>query len=102
MFWMNYQYGYELNGPVSAAFCCANGLLYSAYIFLDNLDGKQARRTGTSSPMGMLFDHGCDAITATFASFALMKMFCTGSFANPFNLFTMSMAIFPFYTVTLE
>jgi len=28
----------------------------------DNLDGKQARRTNTSSPLGLLFDHGCDAL----------------------------------------
>jgi len=27
------------------------------------MDGKQARKTGNSSPLGMLFDHGCDAIT---------------------------------------
>lgn len=27
------------------------------------LDGKQARRTGTSSPLGLIFDHGCDALT---------------------------------------
>jgi len=25
---------------------------------LDNLDGKQARRTGTGSPLGEIFDHG--------------------------------------------
>ena len=32
------------------------------YQTLDALDGKQARRTGTSSPLGELFDHGCDAM----------------------------------------
>ena len=31
-----------------------------AYQTLDAIDGKQARRTGTVSPMGELFDHGCD------------------------------------------
>lgn len=31
------------------------------YLHLDCLDGKQARATGTSSPLGQLFDHGCDA-----------------------------------------
>lgn len=30
---------------------------------LDALDGKQARRTGTSSPVGELLDHTCDQIT---------------------------------------
>jgi ethanolaminephosphotransferase len=33
-----------------------------AYLHLDVLDGKQARRTGSSSPLGQLFDHGCDAL----------------------------------------
>ena len=28
------------------------------YLHLDCLDGKQARATGTSSPLGQLFDHG--------------------------------------------
>ena len=31
---------------------------------MDNMDGKQARRMGTSSALGLLFDHGCDAINA--------------------------------------
>lgn len=29
---------------------------------MDAIDGKQARRTGSSSPLGQLFDHGCDCI----------------------------------------
>lgn len=32
------------------------------YQTLDNIDGKQARRTGTSSALGELFDHGCDSL----------------------------------------
>ena len=38
------------------------------YQTLDNMDGKQARRTGSSSPLGMLFDHGCDAINSVAGS----------------------------------
>jgi phosphatidylglycerophosphate synthase len=37
-------------------------LLYAISIFvyqtLDAIDGKQARRTKSSSPLGQLFDHG--------------------------------------------
>lgn len=44
--------------------CCAM-LIYQT---LDNMDGKQARRTGSSSPLGLLFDHGCDAINSIFGS----------------------------------
>ncbi len=35
-----------------------NGLAVLTYLHLDCIDGKQARRTGTSSPLGQLFDHG--------------------------------------------
>jgi phosphatidylglycerophosphate synthase len=38
------------------------GLSIIIYINLDCMDGKQARRTKTSSPLGQLFDHGCDAL----------------------------------------
>ncbi|KAI6660363.1 Ethanolaminephosphotransferase 1-like [Oopsacas minuta] len=31
---------------------------------LDGMDGKQARRTKTSTPLGELFDHGLDSIVA--------------------------------------
>ena len=33
------------------------------YQSLDAIDGKQARRTNSNSPLGELFDHGCDALS---------------------------------------
>ncbi|KAJ1510390.1 hypothetical protein HMI55_007012 [Coelomomyces lativittatus] len=39
--------------------------LYSTF---DNVDGKQARRTQSSSPLGELFDHGCDAINCSIGA----------------------------------
>ncbi|CAM9150422.1 unnamed protein product [Phaeothamnion confervicola] len=36
------------------------------YQTLDAIDGKQARRTNSSSPLGQLFDHGCDALVKMF------------------------------------
>ncbi|KAI8319250.1 Choline/ethanolaminephosphotransferase [Martensiomyces pterosporus] len=42
---------------------------YSACIWIygsfDAVDGKQARRTGTASPLGELFDHGCDSLVVS-------------------------------------
>jgi phosphatidylglycerophosphate synthase len=35
--------------------CAFNVFMYQT---LDAIDGKQARRTGSSSPLGELFDHG--------------------------------------------
>ena len=43
------------------------GISLFAYMILDNLDGKQARRTNSSSPLGQLFDHGCDALNVTLS-----------------------------------
>lgn len=42
---------------------------------LDGLDGKQARRTGTSGPLGELFDHGLDSWTTIFIPTALYSIF---------------------------
>eukprot|EP00494_Astrolonche_serrata_P031070 UN31339 len=41
------------------------------YATMDALDGKQARRTGSSSPLGLMFDHGCDCINTTLCITAL-------------------------------
>jgi phosphatidylglycerophosphate synthase len=35
----------------------------------DAVDGKQARRTNSSSPLGELFDHGCDALACAVRLF---------------------------------
>eukprot|EP00919_Chromeraceae_sp_WS-2016_P054352 GHVR01129134.1.p2 GENE.GHVR01129134.1~~GHVR01129134.1.p2 ORF type:complete len:100 (-),score=8.76 GHVR01129134.1:1108-1407(-) len=46
------------------------------YQTLDNMDGKQARRTGNSSPLGMIFDHGCDAMGVVFLALGVGRLIC--------------------------
>lgn len=41
------------------------------YQSFDNVDGKQARRTGSSSPLGELFDHGIDSLNCTLGGVVL-------------------------------
>ena len=48
------------------------------YQTLDNMDGKQARRTHSSSALGMFFDHGCDAINTTIISIPVAAALGTG------------------------
>ncbi|CAG7683781.1 unnamed protein product [Allacma fusca] len=55
--------------PRWACYLCALGLFI--YQSLDAIDGKQARRTNSSSPLGELFDHGCDSISTVFVSIAV-------------------------------
>ncbi|XP_050841205.1 choline/ethanolaminephosphotransferase 1 isoform X3 [Serinus canaria] len=47
--------------PPWAYIACACGLFI--YQSLDAIDGKQARRTNSSTPLGELFDHGCDSLS---------------------------------------
>lgn len=72
-----------------------------SYQALDNLDGRQARRTGSSSPLGHLFDHGCDAlnVTITGVSFAAVAQF--GPTLWGLLLFW-ALGMAPFFFATLE
>eukprot|EP01006_Ploeotia_vitrea_P011444 TRINITY_DN30431_c0_g1_i1.p1 TRINITY_DN30431_c0_g1~~TRINITY_DN30431_c0_g1_i1.p1 ORF type:complete len:488 (-),score=232.36 TRINITY_DN30431_c0_g1_i1:139-1602(-) len=49
-----------------------------AYQSFDAIDGKQARRTGSSSPLGQLFDHGCDALGTFLVSTVVCSVIQTG------------------------
>lgn len=49
----------------------ANFFLMFAYFTFDNLDGMQARKTNSASPLGQLLDHGVDSCCALATSIAL-------------------------------
>ncbi|CAM2097822.1 cholinephosphotransferase 1 isoform X1 [Caretta caretta] len=73
---------------------CALGLF--VYQSLDAIDGKQARRTNSSSPLGELFDHGCDSISTVFVSIGACIAVRLGT--NPDWLFFCSfVGMFMFY-----
>jgi ethanolaminephosphotransferase len=70
------------------------------YQTMDALDGKQARRTGTSSPAGEIFDHGCDALSLSFMSLTVCTVVQIGpTFTIPF---AMSFALLSFFTTQWE
>ncbi|XP_055298290.1 ethanolaminephosphotransferase 1 isoform X2 [Sitodiplosis mosellana] len=50
--------------------------IFVAYT-LDGIDGKQARRTGTSGPLGELFDHGVDSYSAALIPIYMFSIFGT-------------------------
>jgi len=54
------------------------GINLFIYQSLDAIDGKQARRTGSSGPLGELFDHGCDAINTTLAFLCVLSALGVG------------------------
>ncbi|VAI54173.1 unnamed protein product [Triticum turgidum subsp. durum] len=76
----------------------AHGILLFLYQTFDAVDGKQARRTNSSSPLGELFDHGCDALACTFESLAFGS---TAMCGNATFWFWVISAV-PFYFATWE
>ena len=56
-------------GDWTAAFVC-----YTIYHMLDNMDGKQARRTGKTSRVGHVLDHAIDGSVGVAASVHAMTL----------------------------
>jgi ethanolaminephosphotransferase len=54
-----------VTGAPDAAFVLPAAALF-LYLSLDNIDGAQARRTMSSSPLGEFLDHWCDAFNLGF------------------------------------
>ncbi|KAM0989802.1 hypothetical protein ACFX2C_008399 [Malus domestica] len=76
----------------------AHGLLLFLYQTFDAVDGKQARRTNSSSPLGELFDHGCDALACAFEALAFGSTAMCGR--STFWFWVISAV--PFYFATWE
>ncbi|KAI5080384.1 hypothetical protein GOP47_0005863 [Adiantum capillus-veneris] len=75
-----------------------HGLLLFLYQTFDAVDGKQARRTNSSSPLGELFDHGCDALSCAFETMAFGNSVMSGKHTMWFWI----IATIPFYGATWE
>ncbi|RMZ82001.1 hypothetical protein DV737_g2312, partial [Chaetothyriales sp. CBS 132003] len=85
-------------GPTWVYYSFALGLwLYST---MDNIDGKQARRTGTSSPLGELFDHGIDSLNCTLGSLLETAAMALGP--TPIGTFTAMVPCLPMFFSTWE
>ena len=67
---------------------------------LDEMDGKQARRTKNSSPLGLIFDHGCDAFTLGFQTIILCRIMQVGN--NQLTNWAMVSTYAGFHFATLE
>ncbi|PYI18822.1 sn-1,2-diacylglycerol cholinephosphotransferase [Aspergillus japonicus CBS 114.51] len=70
------------------------------YSTLDNVDGKQARRTGTSSGLGELFDHGIDSLNCTLAS--LLETAAMGYGSSKLGAYTALVPCLAMYFSTWE
>ncbi|GAM22695.1 hypothetical protein SAMD00019534_058700, partial [Acytostelium subglobosum LB1] len=95
------HYSPEFEGSIPTWIYYFSAAALFFYQTMDNLDGRQARRTGTSSPLGQLFDHGCDSIVCTLQSLTATSIIGQGAgFLSLFQLF--STALLPFWMATWE
>ena len=68
--------------------------LLCVLLFSDGIDGKQARRTKTSSPLGELFDHGLDSWAALFIPVAVYGIFGRGEHGvSAYNVYLLVVGI---------
>ncbi|CAK9157350.1 unnamed protein product [Ilex paraguariensis] len=95
---LGYIYSPRLDSAPPRWVHIAHGLLLFLYQTFDAVDGKQARRTNSSSPLGELFDHGCDALACTFESLAFGSTAMCGT--STFWFWVISAV--PFYFATWE
>jgi ethanolaminephosphotransferase len=71
-------FGPDMEGELPGWFCCCLGITFFLYMICDNVDGKQARRTASSSPLGMLFDHGIDCCTSVINNLIMQRLMQVG------------------------
>jgi len=74
--------GLSVEGNVPRWLCWLAAIGQLVYMILDNADGKQARKTGSSSPLGLLFDHGCDAMNIFISGLSLFTIIQLGNGEN--------------------
>jgi len=65
-----------------------------SYMLMDNMDGKQSVRTGSSSPLGELLDHGCDSLCVSLINIVVASAMRIGP---NYALFALVVGIFAFY-----
>ena len=93
--------GFDFSSKLKPSTCLIVGIFQLIYLLLDNINEKQARRTGNSTPFGILMDHGCDIFANIFTAFNLSKLLVLGndyyySYSVFFGLFL------GFYMMTFE
>jgi len=88
----------KTDAPSWIYFSFAFGLFF--YQTMDNVDGKQARKTGTSSPLGELFDHGIDSLNCVLGG--LVQCAAVGSGNSLYTVFILLVPCWPMYLSTWE
>ncbi|ESN95058.1 hypothetical protein HELRODRAFT_115001 [Helobdella robusta] len=103
-----FDYNYEASNDLQLAYPPIPDFIFLVAGFsffwahqLDGTDGKQARRTGSSNPLGELMDHGLDSLASVIMPLCLYSIIgCGDSQLPPIRLYyvLLSIAIMFFFT----
>eukprot|EP00211_Chloroparvula_japonica_P005397 CAMPEP_0119133238 /NCGR_PEP_ID=MMETSP1310-20130426/13272_1 /TAXON_ID=464262 /ORGANISM="Genus nov. species nov., Strain RCC2339" /LENGTH=361 /DNA_ID=CAMNT_0007123925 /DNA_START=128 /DNA_END=1213 /DNA_ORIENTATION=- len=94
-----YSLDFSTPAPAWVYFFVSGALFF--YQTMDALDGKQARRTGCSSPLGELFDHGCDAMMTVLIAVISCQVFQVGQ-SWPIVYLCVASPMLPFFATQWE
>jgi ethanolaminephosphotransferase len=78
-FFVTWKYTENYDEQVPDWVLFLNAWCLVVYYTLDCMDGKQARRTNSSSPLGQLFDHGVDCFGLLAHLSSVSAWLCAGS-----------------------
>ncbi|KIJ50504.1 hypothetical protein M422DRAFT_27176 [Sphaerobolus stellatus SS14] len=90
----------DLIGPTSSWVYFAFAIGLFLYQTFDNVDGRQARRTKTSSALGHIFDHTIDSLNTPLGG--LIQVGCLGLGHSVQGLFIVMIGIWAMWTSTWE
>ncbi|CAG0890127.1 unnamed protein product [Darwinula stevensoni] len=89
------------NPPIPEWAWLASALCVFAAHTLDGIDGKQARRTKTSGPLGELFDHGLDSWTTLFIPACLYSVYGSSDYSiGPLRMYFCLWNVFGMFYVS--
>lgn len=90
----------SLNCSIPNSITLACSFFYFLWMVLDNMDGKQARRTKNSSPLGLIFDHQVDALCV---SISVLVVGIITLYGNSYYTLTLwLLGAIPFFLATWE
>lgn len=93
-------YSWNFDNDMPAWICITASTCHTLYFIFDILDGMQARKTKAGSPLGMMFDHGCDALVSPLA---VCNMLAIVRCQSPLLVFAFTISsLGGFYVATYE
>ena len=98
-FLIAFETNFRMEGEIRPWVNVACGFTLFFYQTLDAMDGKHARRSRNGTPLGQLFDHGCDALSTPICSIVLCTTLQLG--ATPTLIYALMGSLIPFFMAQL-